>query len=466
MHVMRTRAFPKKAIVLGATLLILAFLGSTYIAKGALPGPTLLVLAGLAVFALILKNRVVGLAILLGSYAYCLPVVYYRFLGEHPFRLYDMAVAAMVLAYLADIFMGKPLIVAKTSINRPLLYLVSFCLFSIIVVALDRGLLDVPRAGIRWVRLAGYALAFVFVCSSVTTSKQIRLLLNVLLAGAVVQGVLSSLQSLGLMGPLWDYQRLGGYGPEYYVGTMAPHHLHLRMYMVMALAVLVAKAKMCCSLRGKIGLAVCSGFLIYPLFNTHSRTGILVVGVYGATTLIFSRKRVQALVAAMIGGLVLFLVLGGAPFEVGQKEVQKQIDKMRTPTGYDPTRLSGGRMRIYGGYGDRLAKNPGILLWGMGYESGWGGAHNCYAHVFLELGLPGLLIWLWLLMRIWRRARRVAGRSPSPEARVLAREFLCLFAALLVANLTSEVLYPRRATYSYFGQFLFLSALVVHPLWL
>ena len=454
----------QNAVGLAATLIVLGLLGGTYIVTGAVPGSAILILAGLVGFVLILVNRFVGLAILLGSYTYCLPVVHYGFQGEHDLRVYDFVIVALMLAYLSDTLMGKSFIIAKTSINKPLLYFVVFCLFSLIVVALSVGYLEIPRAGLRWFRLAGYALAFILVTSLPMTKKQINILLNVFLIGAAVQGLLSTLQSLGFLGPLWDYHVLD-YSPFSYVGTMAPHHVHLRLYLVSALAVLVAKAKTPHGAWGKVGLAACSGLLIYPLFNTHCRTGILAFGVYGAMTLILSKKRAYTLVGASIGLLVLFLSFGKAPFEIGQEEVQKQIDTMQTPTGYDLTRLDTRRMHIYSLYGERLAGNPAILLWGSGYEFGWGGAHNCYANVFFELGPFGLLIWLWLLLRIWKRTTWLAKRSEWPEARVLAREFLCLFIALLVANLTTEVLYPRRALYSFFAQFLFLAALVLHPVW-
>ncbi|MBN1592195.1 MAG: O-antigen ligase family protein [Candidatus Coatesbacteria bacterium] len=456
-------SIPIGIIALAAVLIVAVLMGGTFILTGSFPGPSILVLIGLGGFILILGNRFAGMAILVLSYTYCLPVVQYQFMGEHGFRLFDLVITGIFLAYLADALMGRPLIIARTPINTPLLCFAGFCLFSILVVALSKGLLAIPQAGLRWYRLVGFAFAFIFVSSLPMTKRRVNLLLDVFLAGALIQGLLSSLQSLGFLKPFWDIGETGY--SDYYVGTMAPHHLQLRLYMVAALAVLVAKSKMLGSFGSKLAMALCSGLLIYPLFNSHSRTGILAVGVYGATSLLFSRQRGLAIVGVVVGLLALFLAFGEAPFEAGQEQVQKQIDKMQTPTGLDPTRLSEARVRIYGRYLSRIANDPGILIWGMGYETGWGGAHNCYVHVLFELGAFGFAIWLWLLVSLWKRARWITKHSVFSDARIMAREYLCFFVAMLAANMTSEVLYPRRSLYSFFGQFLFLSALVLHPIW-
>ena len=322
-------------------------------------------------------------------------------------------------------------------------------------------------SGIRWYRLLTYALGFLFVLSTVRTRRQVNILLNIFLLGALVQGLLSTLQSLGALGPLWDYERLGMYTPSFYVGTMGPHHLHLRLYLISALAILVAKVKCSRSPWMRLGLAASSGLLIYPLFNTHCRTGILMFGVYAGATLLFSRRRGLALTGIGIGALLLFLVFGSEPFEIGQQQVQKQVDKVKTKTGTDVTRLSQSRMHIYTeDYPRWLRDDPAMIAVGKGFEHGFGGAHNCYMNLLIDQGLIGLLIYLWLLVRIWKSGSYAAKRSPSAEGGILANEFLCLFVAILVANLFNEVLYVRRALYSYFGQFLFLTALVLHPLWL
>ena len=463
---LRSEAITVGSVVIPA-LLGLAALGVKYVGPGIIPRAFAISIFGLAVFFLVLARRAVGLGLLAMSYAYCLPIVYYSFLGEHPVRAYDIMGAVLIVAYLADFAVGKRLRIPETSITRPLFFFVGFCLFSAVMTAVRTDWLAFPMSGIRWYRLLIYALGFVFVLSSVKTRRQLDILLNIFLLGALVQGLLSTLQSLGALGPLWDYDRLGMYTPSFYVGTMAPHHLHLRAYLMSALAVLVAKIKSSRQPWQRLGLAACSGLLIYPLFNAHSRTAILMFGVYAAATLLFSRRRGLALAGIGIGALMLFLVFGSEPFEIGQEQVEAQVERVRTKTGPDFTRLSRSRMHIYTeNYPRWLREDPAMVVVGKGFEHGFGGAHNCYMHLLVDQGLPGLFIYLWLLFAIWKNASNVAKHSTSLLGRTLASEFLCLFIAILVANLFNEVLYVRRAMYSYLGQFLFVTALVLHPLWL
>jgi len=441
---------PRSQAITVAGVTILAFLGLAalgikYVATGTIPGLFVVSILGLGLFILVLARRTAGLALLALSYAYCLPITYYYFLGEHPIRAYDIMGSALIVAYLADFAVGKRLRIPETPISRPLFFFVAFCLFSTVITALRTSWLAFPMSGIRWYRLLTYALGFVFVLSTVKTRRQVNVLLNIFLLGALVQGLLSTLQSLGVVGPFWDYD-VYGYSPSSYVGTMSPHHLHLRLYLISALVVLVAKIKSSRSNWMRLGLAACSGLLIYPLFNAHSRTAILMFGVYSAATLLFSRRRAFAFAGIGIGALLLFLVFGSEPFEIGQQQVQKQVDKVRTKTGTDVTRLSRSRMHIYTeNYPRWLREDPAMIVVGKGFEHGFGGAHNCYMHLVIDQGLPGLLIYLWLLLKIWKTGSDVAKHSPSAEGRILANEFLCLFVAI---------------------QFLFLTALVVHPLWL
>ena len=131
----RSEAITVASVVVPA-LLGLAALGIKYVAPGTIPGVFVVTILGLGLFILVLARRMVGLALLAISYAYCLPITYYYFLGEHPIRAYDIMGTALIVAYLADFAVGKRLRIPHNEVTRPLFIFVAFCLFSTVMTAL------------------------------------------------------------------------------------------------------------------------------------------------------------------------------------------------------------------------------------------------------------------------------------------------------------------------------------------
>jgi len=96
-----------------------------------------------------------------------------------------------------------------------------------------------------------------------------------------------------------------------------------------------------------------------------------------------------------------------------------------------------------------IASNMHILLTGVGWGFGGmvlpskvGNAHNMYLHTLIELGMFGLIMYLFLVSRIYRWMR---GKD-----RILVG-LRAAFTGLLVASLTGEVFYPIASGAGFLG---------------
>jgi putative inorganic carbon (HCO3(-)) transporter len=81
--------------------------------------------------------------------------------------------------------------------------------------------------------------------------------------------------------------------------------------------------------------------------------------------------------------------------------------------------------------------------------------HNLYLEVAGELGIPGLLLLLWIFFGGWRAAAKLARRGG--RSAVLGRSYHGVVICLLVVNVFGQ----RFLNYSIAGYFFLLSGLVV-----
>ena len=66
-------------------------------------------------------------------------------------------------------------------------------------------------------------------------------------------------------------------------------------------------------------------------------------------------------------------------------------------------------------------------------------AHNDYLRLLIEIGVIGLLIYVWILFRIWRLCLILYGRIDDMQLKSFMVIFLSLFVAFLVVSLSSNL---------------------------
>jgi O-antigen ligase len=111
--------------------------------------------------------------------------------------------------------------------------------------------------------------------------------------------------------------------------------------------------------------------------------------------------------------------------------------------------VSSGRTDIWVAAYRVMLEWPLSYLVGYGwnsYESSgiWKAAHSVYVDTWYELGIVGLLLLLWLHLRIVIRTRSAIANAPAPEARVMTG-YLYGFMGLLIAMVFVEI--PIPATF-------------------
>ncbi|MBI4485113.1 MAG: O-antigen ligase family protein [Acidobacteria bacterium] len=171
---------------------------------------------------------------------------------------------------------------------------------------------------------------------------------------------------------------------------------------------------------------------IHAVSVTFSRAGFLTLCAIVVVSAIFFAKR------RSLGPLVALLVLA---FSVAPFLPDGYLDRVNTITDIeaDPTGSAQGRWADFGLAARVAAQNPVIGV-GLGQDilaldeargwAGWRSVHNAYLQIAVDLGIPGLLMFLGLVIASFRSARRVELRSAREPA---FRDLLILACGVQVA---------------------------------
>ena len=196
--------------------------------------------------------------------------------------------------------------------------------------------------------------------------------------------------------------------------------------------------------RGKLLCGLLAGGSMLGILKTGSRGGVLALGVAGLL-FIFAR-----------GGPVkfwhkLFMVVLAAGFFMSPAAdvVKTRWQEISSGQDYnlDASEQTGsGRLVLWKRALELIAERPltgvgmgdAAVALGMRFHN-WHTAHNSYLQAGLELGVPGLVVYLLLLSTIWRNcreARRVfSGHQHSESLALLATCTTIALAAYAVAGL-------------------------------
>lgn len=190
-------------------------------------------------------------------------------------------------------------------------------------------------------------------------------------------------------------------------------------------------------------LAISIGML--AIFASGSRSG-MAAGTVFVLGLLTSRPAYAIVVACMIAVAVLFLpgILPGEWLVNVESTWERQS---RIMSAYDEESTN-GRHEIWKSCIDHLNDSPVYWLTGMGVgmaRNAGTNAHNLYLHIILEMGLVGLLAWLFFFLNILILLRR---HEPFPHP------LFMVTIALLFSALSQETFYPVPAMGHFLGFYL------------
>ena len=202
--------------------------------------------------------------------------------------------------------------------------------------------------------------------------------------------------------------------------------------------------------------------MVTAIFATFSRAGFLTLAVTFLCYLVLLRKRPERHLAP----LMLIVVVVALPFMpgdyVGRLGTIADIDS-------DATNSAQTRMRDYLAAAQLVLDNPltgtgvGTNMLAMNEARGatWTEIHNVYLTFTVELGLPGLILFVMLLFASLRAAQAMQSRSKGNPAQM---ELYCLAEGLKVSVIAFSVaaLFHPVAYHFYFYYIAGLAIALTH----
>jgi O-antigen ligase len=280
----------------------------------------------------------------------------------------------------------------------------------------------------------------------VTTYGRLRLFMWVLVLCSIPLSV-SALQSYRagdfLLTPEDTAPRIAGFigGGSGLAGN--PNDLALTLNLMIPVAAALFTVERALAARAVAGLALVLS--VAGVIVTFSRAGFVTLVVIGVLSLALMVRRAPA------GALVVLLALGlSTPWILPSGYVQRLTTI--TDISSDPTGSAQGRWTDLTVAFDVASRSPVIGV-GLGQnvlalnrERGptWRTVHNVYLQYAVDLGLPGLLLFLSLFVTVFRCVRRVvrlSRRKSLIEVGIVAESVQIALCAFAVAALFYPVAY-------------------------
>ena len=292
----------------------------------------------------------------------------------------------------------------KTPLDLPILALILLCFLSTIFS------LHLYTSIWSTILLLNYLTIFYLTIHTIRTRPQIRQIIYLIIGVATFLSVFGLFKKFGANPfPWWDYTDIGQ--SDYRLASTFGNPNHLAGYMEMALPLLLGLFLLSYSPGKLILIIYLCCLLLTALVLTLSRggwTGSLLGLSLMAFALLTSRyfKRKGFILATIGGSLALALiVLASTPV----------VERVRTAMEKEEEASFHSRMVAWGGVVDMIGDYP-LLGTGPGtfptiftqYQPAglsrhYTMAHNDYLHFTSEIGLPLIVIIVWMIMAFYKR---------------------------------------------------------------
>lgn len=266
--------------------------------------------------------------------------------------------------------------------------------------------------------------------------KRDLLLKSAILFGAIL-AVIAIAQFMNII-PRYEYHMLNKFSPGQITSVLSPNSAHLGIYMVTAIFLSYAAFVLCEKTSEKILLMIIIALMIIALILTGSRSswvGYLVGNIVFLLVINETSKKV------IIFLFMIFVLLISA-------YISSDIKEILFSSIYDEHRIGSAMYRVdsYSRFIEVIKSDPVIIFLGVGFmnwrytlvqstEITW--AHNNYLSVFGELGIAGLIVFLWFWFSTLSVSKKISNHGD-----VWGKSYISILSAYLFASLTAEILYP------------------------
>ncbi len=414
---------PQFATITG--LIAISIIGISFgivISKFSFEVPLILVI-GIIVFILTLVNTEAGLAILIFSMLLSPEII----VGEVPgrdivIRVDDLLLIIITFAWMAKTAINKGLtLFTKTPLNKAIGIYILIC-----VIATLRGIAlgyVVPEKGLFYVlRYIEYFLLFILVVNHIHSRKQIKFFLGAFFITCAIVSVYGIIQipqgvrvSAPFEGQVGEPNTFGGY-----------------LLFIFCLALGISLKKVSKNLRlAMAGLII---LISFPFLYTLSRASYLAI-IFSFIAFIFLSKKKLVLVAVMFTIIVSVLVI----------RPEAVLERVKYTFSIEDESLA----RLGGVYFD-YSSSARIFSWLDSFKTwkkhpilgrgitGFAFLDGQYIRLLPEIGIIGLLAFLWLLWTIYKNSLGIYKQMDDNLYKGLVLGFMAGFIGLTIHALTAN----------------------------
>jgi hypothetical protein len=384
---------------------------------------SLALILGIIVFILTLVNTEAGLAILIFSMLLSPEII----VGEVPgrdivIRIDDLLLIIITFAWMAKTAINKGLaLFIRTPLNKAIGVYVLVC-----VIATLRGIAlgyVVPEKGLFYVlRYIEYFLLYILVVNHIHSRKQIKFFLGaffITCAIVSVYGIIQIPQGIRVSAPF-----------EGQVGEPNTFGGYLLFIFCLALGLLLKKVPR----NLKFALAGLIILISFPFLYTLSRASYIAI-IFSFLTFIFFSKRKLVLITVMTTMAVSVLLI----------RPEAVLERVKYTFAFEDKSLA----RVGGIYLD-YSSSARIFSWMDSFQtwkkhpilgrgiSGIGLIDGQYIRTLPEMGIIGLLAFLWLLWTIYKSSLGIYKQMDDNLYKGLTLGFIAGFIGLAIHALTAN----------------------------
>jgi len=331
-------------------------------------------------------------------------------------RVDDLLLVIIGFSWLVKTVIYRDLaLIRETPINRPIIYYMLVCVLATLIGVIAGRVR--PLTGFFFLlKYFEYFFVFFMVVNHVSTKRQVVSLVTALLAISFVISLYAIAQipsglraSAPFEGETGEPNTLGGY-LVFILAIVVGLFLHMKSGPIRAMFVLLM------------------GFISLALMATLSRSSYLAAGVLILAVAATQWRRPGVLALILLLAVVL-------PF-VAPANVKDRVNETFFGRQY------GGEIKV-GGVGLDLSTTERLRSWeyvlkdwlqspllGHGV-TGYAWADAQYVKILGETGLAGLVAFIFLIFRLWRRARETFLAEQDPFCKGLAHGLLLAMVAML-----------------------------------
>jgi hypothetical protein len=413
----------------------------------------------------------------------------------------------LILAFIAgDAFGMQMSLVTGFSVKNAILYAIGFTLLFRTALNGDRVKVDLMSLHVAFVLLIGYAtlmwiIAFAVVhypgygmFSNLVTLKtkmvdpalmlfaafyglrtldDAKWVIGVLLLAIGGANLATMFDTVGLM---HFGMKVGERGPE--AGRIFGAFGHANDTGTLIVTMLPGMIAMMATNQGAkkmlwVGCMLVSALVLILTVSRGAFVGLAVGVMWGAFMLrryVPVQKFAVWGLLAIVGVMFVGLIAGLVDQQIGNTIAERLFGQSQS---IDMSEASSGRTQIWAELLDRMVRTPLTLLTGFGWDVYFVmpfryAPHNHYLNTYFNLGVPGVVLFLYLMSRIVRIAKSaVSLADDDTRPHVLAFVFGML--ALLISIIFADLFDPWSYIWLYVGAMMRIAVLVrqaaEEPVW-